>query len=451
MMKKDQQKILLIEPPFYRLFKDTYSLVKYPLSLGYLAGTIKKETNWDVMAYNADFNPQSEVSKVSYVTSTGFDNYLDNLKNLSGGVWQEIKSTISKYNPMIVGISAKSPNFASVCIVAKLIKEINKQIIVIVGGPHPSMVGSEVLGCPDIDICVKGEGEKTIIELLNAIDTQKGFDNIQGIIYKKDGQIFENAPREFIKDLDILCFPHDTAPEVLKDYDRYPITAFKSIFASRGCPYNCSFCGSREIWSRKVRLRSPANVIREIKNLQKKGLRSVHFDDDNFGTNRQDINDLCDALIKRCPGLKWSCELHVKMVVEQTISIMKEAGCYSIQLGIESGNNEMLKETRKNITTEEIFSAGRIIKKHGIDLSAFFIVGFLQETEDTLKDTVAVMKKIKCDFLTYSIFTPYPGTEAFDLCKENGLIDNEYDVSLYNHKSPANCFCVNGRQKKLAK
>ncbi|MBU0478446.1 B12-binding domain-containing radical SAM protein [bacterium] len=442
-MKENQHKILLIEPPFFRLFKDTYSLERYPFSLGYLAGTIKKETNWNVMAYNADFNFPSELIKVSYLASTGFDNYLNNLKDLSSPMWKEIKSTISEYNPTVVGISAKSQNFASACIVAKIAKEIDKQIIVITGGPHPSMVGSGVLNCPDIDVCVKGEGERTIIELIKAIDAQKGFDTIQGIVYRKDGQIVENAPREFIEDLDSLSFPHESATEALKDYDKYPITTFENVFATRGCPYNCFFCGSRKIWGRNVRFRSPDNVIREIKALQKKGLFSIHFDDDIFGINIQYLNDLCNALIKHCPGLKWSCELHVKLVDEQRISLMKEAGCTSIKIGIESGNNEILKKMRKGFTIEQAISACKIIKTYGIRLEAFFIVGFPQETENTLNDTLVTMKKIKCDILIYSIFTPYPGTEAFEFCKENGLINDYYDISLYNHQSPANCFCIN--------
>ncbi len=442
-MKRKHYRILLVEPPFYRLFKDTYSLDRYPLSLAYLAGMIKRETNWSVMVYNADFSPQSETIKVSYLASTGFDNYLNNLRDLSGSVWRVIKSTISEFNPDVVGISAKSQNFASACIVAKLAKEINKQIIVIVGGPHPSMVGSEVLKCPDIDVGVKGEGENTIVELLNAIETKNEFDGIQGIIYRKNGQIFENPPREFIKDLDSLPFPHETAPEVLKDYDQYPLTAFRNIFATRGCPYNCFFCGSRKIWGRKVRFRSPENIIKEIKGLQKKGLRSIHFDDDIFGINKQYINFLCTALIKYCQGLNWSCEFHVKLVDEQTISLMHAAGCYLIQIGIESGNNEILKKMRKNFTIEEAISACKIIKKHGIELQAFFIIGFPQETEDTLNDSVAAMKKIQSDLLTYSIFTPYPGTEAFEFCREIGLIDEDYDISLYNHQSPVNCFCIN--------
>ncbi len=442
-MKADQNKILLIEPPFYRLFKDTYSLNRYPLSLGYLAGEIDKKTNWEVTIYNADFCSKSESVKVSYLTHSGFDNYLNNLKYLSSQVWEEIKSTIIKCNPSVVGISVKSQTFASACLVVKIVKKINRHITVVIGGPHPSMVGAAVLNCPDIDIAVKSEGENTIVELLNAINSGTEFDNVKGIIYRRNRQIIENAPRELTKDLDSLCFPHEIASKTLKDYNQYPLIAFRNIFATRGCPHNCFFCGSRKIWSRKVRFRSPDNIIREIKELQDIGLKSIHFDDDTFGVNKQYLSNLCNAIIMHCPGLKWSCELHVKLVDEQVISLMKKSGCHSIQIGVESGNNEILKEMRKNITIEEAFAACEIIKRYGIELEAFFIVGFPQETEDTLSDTVKAMKNIECDVINYSIFTPYPGTEAFDFCKEKGLISDDYNISLYNHQSPANCFCMN--------
>ncbi len=245
------------------------------------------------MAYNADFSTQKGMVKISYLTSRGSDNYVNSLQDLSQSVWREVKSAISEYEPTIVGISATSPNFASACRVAKLAKEIDEETIVIAGGPHPSTVGVDVLRCPDIDAVIEGQGENTIVELINAVDAQKEFDGIRGIIFRKGDHIVENAPREVMKDLDSLCFPNEAAHEVLKDYEQYPPRAFEDIFATRGCPYDCFFCGSRAIWTRKVRFRSPENVVAEIERLQKKGLKSVHFAD--FGVNKQHTIVLCNA------------------------------------------------------------------------------------------------------------------------------------------------------------
>lgn len=447
----NKHKVLLIEPPFYRLFRNTYSLNLYPLSLGYLAGEIKKDTDWEVMVYNADFNPDSEMMKISYLAGKGFNNYIQNLKDRSYLVWKEIEKTIVDYNPDVVGISVKSQNFASSKVIANITKALNKNIIVIVGGPHPSMVGSEVLNCKDIDICVKGEGEKTIIELLKSISARKSFKKIDGIGYKEKGKIIETSPRKLINNLDSLCFPHEYASEVLKDYDKYHRQAFRGIFAIRGCPHNCLFCGSHKIWGRKPRFRSPENVLDEIKNLQKSGLRYVHFEDDTFGVKKEYIQKLCQLLIKEDLKIRWGCEFHVNLVDSEIITLMKKAGCFSIQLGVESGNNGLLKAMNKNLTIEKAFSAARLIKRCGLELSVFFMVGFPQETEETLKDTFQAMKKLKCDNLIYSIFTPYPGTKIFDFCKAHNLIQNNFDFSLYNHQSPLNCFCLNLKPKDFRK
>ncbi len=228
---------------------------------------------------------------------------------------------------------------------------------------------------------------------------------------------------------------------MLKDYAHYPVSAFKSVFAIRGCPYHCTFCGSRYLWGRKVRFRSPENVALEIQSLQKKGLNLIRFDDDTFGVNKKYIQSLCETLEQRCPGIRWSSELHVKLVNETTMRQMKRAGCYSIQLGIESGDNDILKAIQKNITIEEALEACRLIRRLGMELQTFFMIGFPQETEETLAHTREVIRKIRSDAVAYSIFTPYPGTELFALCQTNRTIPADFDLSLYNHQSPANYFC----------
>ncbi|MGE3063054.1 MAG: radical SAM protein [bacterium] len=442
-MADRNMKLLLIEPPFYRLYKNTYSLDRFPLSLAYLSSIVKRDTDWDVMVYNSDFYPTSEPKKVSYLSGEGFVNYLSSLENINSPIWLEVKKVIEDYNPDVIGISVKSQNFASARNIARLAKEFNRKITIIFGGPHVSMVGKEIFTNEFIDIGVRGEGEMTLLEVLDTIKTGKNLENVKGIIFRKENTIIENPAREYIKDLDTLPHPFRNYTDVLKDAKKYPKTSFANIFTTRGCPYNCFFCGSRNIWSNRVRFRSIPDVIEEVKSLQKMGLDVLHFADDTFGVKDEHIQSLCRALIEECPGISWSCELHVKLVKEETIALMKKAGCWEIQMGIESGNNQILKDIRKNITIEEALEAVRIIKKHKLHLLTFFIVGFPQETEETIRDTINVIKKTDSDGIVLSIFTPYPGTEAFDYCKTYSLIDNNFDVALYNHQSPENCFCRN--------
>lgn len=441
-MNKESYKIIIIEPPFYRLYRNTSSLYKYPNSLGYLAGAIKKATNWTVMTYNADFHPESSPLEISYMKGEGFNNYIASLENPSERIWKEIELTLASFKPDVVGISSMTQKYASARIVAGIAKKISRDCQVIIGGPHPSMVGSEVLKCPDIDIAVIGEGERTIVELLDAITRQCGFTDIDGMVYRDNGKVVENPCREFIDDLDSLSFPHINAPNTLKDYPSYSKEAFRGILATRGCPHNCSFCGSRMIWSRRPRYRSTENVISEMKSLQEKGLKLINFDDDTFGINKQYINELCNSMIKNLNGLKWSCEIHVNLVSEDLIALMKRAGCVSIDLGIESGSNEILKQIRKGFTIEKAFQASEVIKRQNIVLNTFFMTGFPQETESTLEETFNAMRQIKTDGIIYSIFTPYPNTELFKYCEDRGLIDGSLDYSLFNHQSPANYFCI---------
>ncbi len=253
--------------------------------------------------------------------------------------------------------------------------------------------------------------------------------------------IVENPLRPVIKDLDSLCIPHEIAKDVLVGYDEHPAVAFRYLFASRGCPFNCLFCGSRDVWGRKSRVRSPENVVREIQGLQARGLKRLHFEDDLFGTTKAHIHELCDAFIRELRGVQWSCELHAKLVDRETVAHMRAAGCYSILMGVESGSNEVLAAMRKSITIEEALEACGLIRAAGIELTTFFLVGFPQETEATLAATVRAMRATKADEIVYSTFTPYPFSEAWELCRQQGLIGEDYDMSLYHHQSPLNHFC----------
>jgi len=435
-------KLLLVEPPFYRLYKPSYSLRGYPMSLAYLAGAAIKETNWQVMAYCADFSPEPEPFKINYLTGQGFQNYLESLAAATGPVWEEVRRTIAEFHPTVIGITTKSPTFGSAKIVARIAKQIDPNIIVVLGGPHVSAVGSTAMDCPDVDICVRGEGENTLVELLQKIEEHDSFDDIKGLLFRKNGHIAETGQRPFIRDLDSLAFPLDTAPEVLKDYEKYSLEAFGFIFAARGCPYNCYFCGSRGLWTRTPRFRSVHNVISEISQMQSKGIRTVHFSDDSFGVSHEHLRALCQAIRNQCRGLRWTCRLPVKLATQENVLAMQQSGCYAVELGVESGNNEMLQRIKKDITIEEAISAAKRLRKHRIEVTATFIVGFPEETEETLRDTFQAMQNINASHITYSIFTPYPGTEAFDFCEQNGLLADDFDVARYNHQSPENCFCL---------
>ena len=283
------RRVMFIEPPFYRLYHDQYCLVKYPLALGYLSGAVIKNTDWSVQTYNADFNVEKKVfdPENEYVSGEGFKRYLSSLKDYSLPIWKEVKNSIENYNPSVIGISAKTQNFVSATIVAKIAKEINPEIKVIVGGVHSTMNGSKVLNCKDIDFLSIGEGENTIVELLRTLEKNTELNSVNGIVFRDNGKIINTKPRSYVENLNSLDFPLTNASKVLKDFDRYPKEAFGYIFASRGCPYACTFCESKSMWTRKVRYRSPENIVAELKQMHEFGINKVNFDDDTFGISKK--------------------------------------------------------------------------------------------------------------------------------------------------------------------
>lgn len=442
-MKKKEHKILLIEPPFARLYNINAALNRLPLSLGYLAGTVcSRRPNWRVHVYNSDFSPLDLSLGYEYMAGKGFDNYRKALSEPGAPIWKEIEDTMRRISPSVVGITAKSQNFASACNIARIAKSVDQSSLVVFGGPHATLIKRELLKNSTIDIGVFGEGEETLVEILDAFEGREPLSTVKGIVYRDGDKAVETQPRELIPDLDSLPYPVSIARKCLIDYDKYPAQAFKYVFAVRGCPFDCAFCGSRYTWTRRVRYRSVDNVIEEIQEIQKLGVDYLHFDDDTWGVKKSYIRDLCSAIKKHCPGLSWSCEIHVKFADDETIALMKSAGCRRIQIGVESGNNEMLKLIKKGITIEEAVAAAKIIKKHKICLSTFFIVGFPQETEESLRDTISAMTSIPTDMVIYSIFTPYFGTELFEYCKQNGTVSEDFDFSRFNHQSPENYFCT---------
>jgi anaerobic magnesium-protoporphyrin IX monomethyl ester cyclase len=438
-----RRRVQLIEPPFYRLFRDDFALTRYPLSLGYLAGAVIKHTGWDVQSYNADFTPRyNDLISLRYLTGPGFKRYLELLEDPAAAIWREVETAIREFNPEVVGITSKSQNYAAARNVARIAKQALPGVKVIIGGPHPSMVGAKVLADPEFDAVVVGEGEATLVEVLQAWEAGRDLAGVAGTIFRRLGEVVENPRREYIEDLDALDFPHQSAPLALKDYAQYPVSAYRNIFTIRGCPFDCAFCGSRRIWSRRVRYRSPASVVKEVQALQRLGVQGVRFDDDTFGVSRPHLKGLCEALATHCPGAQFECEMPVGLISPDSIALLKSAGCKEIHVGIESGSNEILKAMRKGITIEEALAACREIRRQGINLQAFFIAGFPPETEQTLAETAQAMLQVD-GRIVFSIFTPYPGTDLFEYCRERGLVDDDFDVSLYNHMSPANSFCLN--------
>ena len=198
------------------------------------------------------------------------------------------------------------------------------------------------------------------------------------------------------------------------------------------------------MWSRKVRYRSPENIVAELKQMNDFGINQVNFDDDTFGISKKNIKAINNLMHDEVPSMTYTCETVVQLAKDaEVVKDMKHGGCTGTFVGIESGNNEILKSIKKTQTTDECIQAMQNLRNHNIESHAFIMVGFPNETEETFKQTIDFIPKLKPDNVIFSIFTPYPGSDLYYECKNSGIIDGDFDLSLYNHQSPLNCFTKN--------
>lgn len=386
--------ILLIYPPY------SYPRKSPPLGLAYIASVLEK-ANYSVKIL--DMSPlRIEL--------------------------EDLQREIMHIKPKVVGISFMTNQYGVAIKVSKLVKAIDSKIPVIVGGPHATALPCEMLENGGVDFVVIGEGEVTICEL--ASELLKGgnnFESIAGIAYKKDGKLMVTERREFIKNLDSVPFPawH------LLPIDRYSVIReggdirekVLPILDSRGCPYQCIFCDSHTVLGRRFRSRSARNIFEEIVYLKARyNLTQFDFVDDTLTIDRKKLIELCNLLLQENLRINWMCNARVDTVDLEMLDLMEKAGCVRIDLGVESGDKDVLKAIKKGTTLDQIKIAHNLVHQAGIKINTFVMVGNLGEDFSSVKKTVKLMEDIPHDDCNVSIATPFPGTELYRIAQENGWL-----------------------------
>ena len=344
----------------------------------------------------------------------------------------ELTDLILEKSPKYLGISANTINIYSAADLAKRIKNLNPKIKIIVGGPHITAVPIETLErFPEIDIGVIGEGEITIVDLLNTLENGKDLKNVKGIVYRKDKNIILTERREFIKNLDQLPFPaFDLLPDI-KKYYRPPAWSLHRktsalLITSRGCPFQCTFC-DRAVFGNIARAHSAEYVMKMIRELYYKyGVRHLRLNEDNLLLFKDRLKKICKAIIKEKLKLTWSCFARADCVDLELLKLMKKAGCWQISYGIESGEQKILDVEKKNITLEQIEKAVRLTKKVGIRVVGFNMIGHPLETIESMKKTIDFNKRIKVDDFKTEFLTPFPGTELYYTAEKYGVLDRDW-------------------------
>ncbi|MDD3153492.1 MAG: radical SAM protein [Victivallaceae bacterium] len=430
------KKILLINPPYNRFL--SIGIPTYPITFGAL-GSILKERGYQVGIYDSDFDPALVGRRLGYRDRLLEQHKIpEALHNPDHPVWLEIKRIIHEFHPDIVGITAMTSKFSMATKIAAMTKELFPEAAVLVGGFHATMFAKNILeNDRNFDYAMLGEGERTTPELIDAITRNDNcaLPEIRGIAFRReDGTVCVTEKRELIADLDELP---------LVDFSMFLNPGYlpgNNLLTSRGCPFSCTFCGAKAIWTNRVRRRSIEKVVEEIQMLTKhSGSHFVNFWDDSFTANRKYTLELLAAL-KQIPELTFACITRLDLIDEELLCRMKEAGCVNIFFGIESGNDRMLGIVGKRITTARIEEQIALVRKAQIEWGGFFIMNYPGERRQDIFDMLAFMEKLRPNTAEVNVFSPLPGTPIWDQLVAEGTVSPEMDFSKYSQSSLERCF-----------
>ena len=437
-----RMRIFLVDPPMQSIMLARAEW--FPMGLTYLAGTIVREGH-EVLIYNGEHDPSLDYVN-NMTLSSNYYRYLDALKDHNHPAWKKLAAVMAEFKPDVVGITAYSVKFPSAKRIAAIAKDYNSKIPVVVGGQHATIMTDEVLSDPNIDFVIKGEGELAFTEFLRQLASFRQWETVESLSFKKGHRFIHNSLRPLVENIDDLAFP---ARHCLHDLEHYNSSAMANLFASRGCPYQCTYCGTQNIWTRSLRQHSPERVIEEIRSVKDEyGSTFFTFHDDVFGLNKKCALELTKKMAKAKLGVTWSCLMKTNTVSEELIINMRKAGCTKIDMGVESGSDKVLKDVKKGSNSEKILWGGRMIKKHGFFLYAFLMIGLPTETEEDIKQTKEFLYKLKPHWAGLSIFTPIPGTAIYKELQEKNHIPDNPDFERFSYQSPHSNFAISMKNRQ---
>ena len=361
----------------------------------------------------------------------------------------DIEEIIKKYTPSFTLISGTTQKRFDSFMIAKIAKEVHPETITVYGGPHATFTAEDTLKhIPWIDIIVRGEGEHTALELIKAKTLSE---DILGISYRKYDRIYHNPDRPQINNLDELPFPAYHLLQ-MQDYEKkFLMGIYRNIekdvpsinmITTRGCPNKCTFCSGSAMW-RKVKKRSPENVVDEIQMLvDKYKIKGVNFVDSTLTLDKNHVLGICSEIKKRKLDIVWFCEARVDTVNKEILSIMKDSGCRYIQIGVESGSQKVLENINKKIKIKQVRDVVQWSNELGLPIRAGFMFGLPGETFEDAMETVNLIKELKKNNIDVgvNITNIFPGTEVEQYAFKNGYLPQDFSWSApyYNEKNKNN-------------
>jgi anaerobic magnesium-protoporphyrin IX monomethyl ester cyclase len=340
-------------------------------------------------------------------------------------------SWVKKEDPDILGFSVLLSTAKQAPKIAERVKAENPNVTVVFGSHHSTFNAERILEkYPFVDIVVRGEGEYTSLEIARCLEEQRDMDKVEGVTFRRNGRVVSNPDRPLNKDVDALPFPDRDLAGVQYSSAIFGVKInsrkFTTMLSSRGCPFNCSFCGIRKFTRRAWRPRSVENVMAELEYLQSEGYEQFLFADDNFTLNAKRVSKLCRSIKKAGMDIEWFCDSRVDHVSYDMFREMVKAGCRCLFFGIESANQRILDYYRKGITPEQSEKAVCKARKAGVDvIVGSFIVGAPDETEREVVNTLQFANKLDIDVPDVNILGAQTGTDIWNDLVAKGLLNEE--------------------------
>ncbi|MDP8255613.1 MAG: radical SAM protein [Candidatus Alcyoniella australis] len=405
---------VLINPPFDYFPTGSGRWISYarpPLGIAYLAAALRRDL------------PGVEVTLMDEIVHR---HEPDELLRIVAGL-----------RPDLVGVSTVTPTVDTALRIAQGLRPLLPDALLVAGGPHSTVRPGDLL--QSFDAAVVGEGEQTIVELARRHLAGEALEGTPGAALLREGETI-CEPGGFIEPMDSIPFPaRDLLPQqrYFHSYPyRVPRGIFTTQFTSRGCPFNCAFCGSHTLWG-KLRTFSLDYVKAEIDHVvQEHGASLVFFDDDHFTADAQRALEICEHLERYGKRLRWICHSHLTALKPQMLEAMRRAGCVEIQVGVESGDDEILKSMGRPYKSSQVREVFADARKAGINLWATYILGFPGETRRTIRSTLDLALQTNPAYASFIVLLPFPGARVFDRMVSQGYLLHQ-DWKRYSwHFSP---------------
>ena len=334
--------------------------------------------------------------------------------NLSSYPWRKVEEIVAALDADVWGMSCWTANRRGVRLVADLIKARHPRAHVVVGGPHATPLGPEILRhYPSVDTVCLGESDLTFLEIVDRVSKGESTAKVHGTVYRDGARVVTAPERKNVADLDALASPHHW-------FDTH------ILMTSRGCPWACTFCGAETSWGRGFRANSIDYVLDAMESVSKRlPVKMIQIKDDTFTTNKKRVLALCKRMQEKKMGFFWSCDTRVDLLSDELLREMRLAGCQRLSLGVESGSQRILDLIDKKITPDEILASTNLAKKYGIKVRYYMMLGNRGETKESFAETLAFLERAAPHEYVFSCLSVYPGTRDFHDAEKAGWLDRE--------------------------